>query len=244
MIEPKTGTSKKIYLVLAGGGILLALTLLVVGIVVFFVWRNQAGAQAETPTPAVTSTASPARDTPTVAIAVEVRATATPAIDTLQTPTGQTGEIAERLPTATRIRTHTPTPVSQPLRLSAARVDGAIELIFPEDNTQVSGDRVEFKWRWHKNKGCLPPPDGFAFEVRIWQDMDDAAPMGAMDAGAEKQNIRCDPETGIRAFTIGKLRGVPGAGGQADGRLRWDVALVQITPYKPVITTPYRTFFY
>jgi len=241
-----SGSRKKLYLLLTGGGILVALALIVVGIVVFVVWRSQAVAEVETPTPALTPTAQPVADTPTVAINIEVRASATPpTIAASQSQLGQAAETAERLPTATRVPTRTPTPVAvQSGQSGAARVDGTIELVFPEHDTQVSGDQIEFKWIWHRDKGCLPPPDGFAFEVRVWQDMGNAAPMGAMDAGAEKPNIQCDPATGVRSFTVGKLQGVPGAAGQAHGRLRWDVALVQLTPYKPVITTQYRTFFY
>jgi hypothetical protein len=45
--------------------------------------------------------------------------------------------------------------------------------------------------------------------------------------------------------TIGKIRDVPGARGLPTGRLRWDVALVQIEPYQPIVTTAaHRTFFY
>jgi hypothetical protein len=241
---PQPNQQKKIFLLLTGGGILLALALIVVGIIIFFVWRNQSVADAGTPTPVLTATTTmPAADTPTVSIDVEVMASPTPAA-AADSPATQTDETVMRQPTATRIPTTTPTPVSLPRQSTVARVDGTIELRTPANDTQVSGDIVEFQWIWHKNKGCLPPPDGFAFEIRIWQDMDSAAPMGAMDAGAEKQNIQCDPDTGIRSFTLGKMRSVPGAGGQADGRLRWDVALVQVLPYKPVITTQHRTFFY
>ena len=63
-------------------------------------------------------------------------------------------------PTATRRPTLTPTPVSR--RSRVARGDGTIELIAPDDNIQISGGTIEFKWKWHQNKGCLPPPDGYA----------------------------------------------------------------------------------
>lgn len=65
-----------------------------------------------------------------------------------------------------------------------------------------------------------------------------------MDADIQKQEIRCDTASGIRSFTIGDIRSVPGIEGSNEGRFRWDVALVQLNPYQPIITTQFRTLFF
>jgi hypothetical protein len=241
----KAAARKKIMLALAGLGLLGLLALAILAGVVFYVWRGPPLLAANTPTPPPsTATALPPVDTPTAAVAIEVVVVASPtptATPIAAQPAGSTPAIP---PTATRMPTLTPTPPKVSRDPGPTRLDGVIELLAPPDNTQVAGEIVEFQWRWSPDKGCLPPPPGHAFEIRIWHDVDTAAPMGAMDAGAEQGNIRCDPDTGIRAFTIGRFKAVPGIQGQNSGRARWDVAIIQLAPYQPVLTTQYRTFFY
>jgi hypothetical protein len=233
---------RKWLLLLAGVGLLAAIGLIALGLFIF-VSRNALSALASTPTVTATATTKPVTETPTPLAGVVIVVSATPtAVDT---PVNQAGDTSLRLPTATRLPTNTPTPVRvQPPRNNEITLDGTIELLAPTDNIQMTSDAVEFKWLWHENKGCQQPPEGYAFEIRVWPDNDTTAPMGAMDARLEKPQISCDPNTGIRSFTIGKLRDVPGARNLQAGRLRWDVALVQVEPYQPIITTQYRTFFY
>jgi len=240
----KSQTSKILLLVLAGLGALIALGLIGSGLFLFVAAKSTATARL---TPTVAGTPTPVPSTATVMAGVVIIPSPT-AMDTAvpnETPGLQTADTMSRQPTATRMPTNTPTPIV-PARRHPAGVtaDGSIELIAPADNIQLASDTVEFSWKWLENKGCEQPPDGYAFEIRVWRDNDATPPMGAMDATGQKPNISCNPATGVRTFTIGRIKTVPGAEGQATGRLRWDVALVQLTPYQPVITTKYRTFFY
>jgi hypothetical protein len=245
MTESGSSQSKKLLLVLAGLGILLALGLIGLGMALFFT-SKPATVGATTPTATGTPTEIP--PTPTVMAGIVIMPseipTAAPASGETSKAQGSSDTL-NRQPTATRQPTLTPTAVAVVKRQpTSVTVDGRIELVIPADNIQVSPDSIAFGWKWLDNKGCEPTPDGYAFEIRIWQDTDFSPPMGAMDALVQKPNISCDPATGIRTFTIGQIRTVPGVAGQNKGRFRWDVALVQLTPYNPVITTQYRTFFY
>jgi hypothetical protein len=235
-------STKKILLLMAGLGAVGAIVLIGLGFVLFFAQTAATPAAVE-PAPTDTPTASPPPATPTVLAGVVVMASATPVPPT-NTPPAQDTDTPGKPPTATRRPTGTPTPTTAPPRRQGVTVDGSVELIWPEPDSHVSPNQVEFRWRWLADKGCEQPPAGYAFEIRVWRDNDVSGPMGAMDAGLQKQNIGCDPASGIRTFTIGQISTVPGAEGQSSGRLRWDVALVQLEPYKPVITTQYRTFFY
>ncbi|MCG3212088.1 MAG: hypothetical protein FOGNACKC_05735 [Anaerolineae bacterium] len=243
MTEPQA-SSKKVLLILAGVGILGALVLIGLGLVLYFTAKDSPPEVAQT-TSTSTATAAPPQPTATTMAGVVIIASATPTPAAEVLP-AQTAETLNRNPTATRLPTNTPSPTVAVVQRwpTVVTVDGSIELIAPPDNTQAAGGIVEFKWIWHENKGCEQPPDGYAFEIRVWRDLDYAAPMGAMDAQTQKPNITCDPASGIRSLTIGRIATVPGAEGVTSGRLRWDVALVQLSPYQPIITTQYRTFFY
>jgi hypothetical protein len=231
---------KILVLLLAGVGILIALVLIGLGI---YLWaRTNQAAGVPTLAPTSTVTATPAAEQPTplpgVVIVVPTR-TATPT----PLPAAQSSDSVSLLATVTRAPENTPTPPAlRPQRTEQVAVDGIIELVAPDDNIQI-GDTVEFKWRWLENKGCAEPPDGYAFEIRVWRDNNAAGPRGAMDAKAQKQNISCDSPTGIRSFTISGIKTVPGFEGSTEGRFRWDVALVQLEPYEPKISPPYRIFF-
>lgn len=241
MIKSQSSSSKNLLLALAGVGILAALVLIGLGLFLFFS-LDSTPAAATTPAPSATPTPVPA--TPTTMAGIVIMPSATPTPPPGETPKAQATDTLNRRPTATRIPTNTPTPTVVAQRRRAVTVDGFIELIAPPDDIQIASDTVEFQWRWHENKDCEQPPDGYAFEIRVWRDNDFSPPMGAMDAQIQKPNITCDPATGIRSFTIGRVKSVPGAEGLTGGRLRWDVALVQLSPYQPIITTQYRTFFY
>jgi hypothetical protein len=227
---------RNLLLILAGLGVLVALGLIGLGLYFWPINQEQPGvvtSPTATATPAPTAT--PAK--PGVVVIV-----ATPSPAPTPTSTSQIGDTIPKQPTITRAPTNTPTTIPQNITRVPAP-DGSIELIAPEDNIQLSSDTVEFRWRWRENKGCAQPPDGYAFEIRVWRDNNIDSPKGAMDAQAEKLNVRCDPNTGIRSFTIGQIRAVPGFERTREGRFRWDVALVILNPYTPHLTTQYRTFY-
>jgi hypothetical protein len=231
---------KKWLLLLAGAGILGAIGLIGVGLFIFLS-RRPSTAAATTATPTPTAAVVTVAATPQPGIIIVASSTPEPTA----TPVDQSNDTIGQPPTATRRPTTTPTPArARPTPSKAVVLDGFIELVAPADNIQI-GDAVEFQWKWQENKGCQSPPAGYAFEIRIWPDNNTSPPMGAMDAGAEKSKINCDPSSGVHSFVIGKIRDVPGAKGLSGGRLRWDVALVQVDPYQPIITpTAFRTFFY
>lgn len=234
-------STKKLILLLAGLGALGGGLLIGLGLVLFFSQTTPTPVAVKpTPTQIQAATLAP---TPTILADIVIVASATPVAPKM-TPRTQATDSLSKPPTATRVPTGTPTPTATPQRRQGAAVDGSLELIGPPDDSHIPTDEIEFKWKWRENKGCEQPPDGYAFEIRIWRNNDSASPMGAMDAQAQKQNITCDPGSGIRTFTIGRVKSVPGVEGLKSGRFRWDVTLVQLNPYNPVITTQYRTFFY
>lgn len=237
----RSSGSKTMLLLLAGVGGVIALLMIGLGL---YLWLSSAQPATDT-APTSTSTPPPPTATeqpsplPEVVIIIPTH-TPTPPADSTAAAAGDTLTI---IATVTRAVTNTPTP--PPLRPQKTRpvaIDGTIELIAPDNNIQI-GDSVEFKWRWLEDKGCADPPDGYAFEIRVWRDNDSAGPRGAMDAKVQKPNISCDPATGIRAFTINGIKTVPGFEGSSEGRFRWDVALVQLEPYEPKIFPPFRLFF-
>jgi hypothetical protein len=66
-----------------------------------------------------------------------------------------------------------------------------------------------------------------------------------MNAKEEKENIQCDPATGIYAFTVGIKEVISRNTGRTEGRFRWDVVLVRLNPYEPVIIpAEYRIIFF
>lgn len=228
---------RNLLLLLAGVGILLALALMGAGI--FMIARSQeTAATATTPPTAIATTAPVATGESPPIVVIKPSATVTPTV-TLATATRE----APPSPTVTRAPTNTPTRVPRAATPSSTIEGSSIELIAPTNDTQLPSQTVQFQWRWRENKGCTQPPDGFAFEIRVWRDNNIDPPQGAMDAKAEKLNIQCDSTTGIRSFTIGNIKSVPGFQNTTEGRFRWDVALVRVDPYQPVITTQHYTFF-
>jgi hypothetical protein len=246
MTKPNPSFPKILLLGLVGLGILLALGLIGLGVALFVTTRATVVYAPPTPPPAIVTPTEPP-PTPTVMAGIVIMPSATPTAPAVFSDTSKTqgsSDVIDRQPTATRQPTLTPTPVVVKKQPTAVTVDGRIELVMPEDNFQLTGEAVEFGWKWLDNKGCEQPPEGYAFEIRVWQDRDFAPPMGAMDAQIQKPNIQCNPATGLRTFTIDRIKSVPGAAGLDSARLRWDVALVQVAPYNPVITTWPRIIFY
>lgn len=232
---------KKTLFLLVIGSVtgLIVIGLLAVGAVFFFFNETQ---------PTATGTALPtaepvAKETPgEVGLSVVVLASPTPAATETDIPASPTGDPATPAAQATstprsRISPTAPpppptTPASRP---SQPAIAGTVELVSPENEQHTPGNELEFRWRWQQVENCQRPPEGYAFEIRVWLDRDDAAPTGAMNAKEEKENIRCDPATGIYAFTVGIKQVISRNTGRTEGRFRWDVVLVRLDPYEPVI---------
>jgi hypothetical protein len=100
--------------------------------------------------------------------------------------------------------------------------------------------RVEFKWVWDGH-GCTLPPEGQAFEIRIWPDMPGVTPLGVMDA-SETDAIVCDEKSGTRSYEVGNLRGAPGVSSADSGRFRWHVALVKLDSQTLIAVSESRAF--
>lgn len=230
---------KNLLLLLSGLGILIAVGL--IGLGLFFMRGRSEEPAAVTTPPTVTATvaATEAIIPPKVTV---VEPTDTPTPNNI--PMSQPSDSPPKSPTSTRAPTNTPTTASRSAALPSITIEGStIELIAPVNDIQLPSQTVQFQWRWRGNEGCVQPPDGYAFEIRVWRDNNIDPPQGAMDAKAEKLNIQCDVSTGIRSFTIGNIKSVPGFQNTTEGRFRWDVALVTLDPYQPVITTQHFTFF-
>lgn len=228
---------KNLLLLLAGVGMFLAIGL--IGLGIFFMRNRQDEPAAATTPPTATATLAPA--TPVVLPSVTIVEPSTTPAPT-DTPLPQQGDSLPKPPTSTRAPTNTPTPVPR-IAAPSIKIDSPIELIAPANDIQLPNQTVQFQWRWLENDACVQPPDGYAFEIRVWRDNNIDGPQGAMDAKTEKQNIQCDPTTGLRSFTIGNIKSVPGFQNTREGRFRWDVALVKLDPYQPVVTPQFFTFF-
>lgn len=259
-VNPKSfsGGTAKLVLLVGGLALVVAVALVVAG--VFYFTRTPAvDPVVEAPQPTPTTLIS----APTVGLVVESAPTPTPQvvlIITSPTPTvtpthppvvtEAAGSFAvERAPTATRAPTSTPTPTPRPFRPTATAtpgvtLDGWIEPVSPDENFYLPANGLIFQWKWHDNKGCQPPPDGYGFEIRVWRDVSTDFPQGAMNARDEKPHITCDPVSGVYSFTVGNVKKVPGVQNSEFGRFRWDIAIVQLDPYAPIISSPSRVFYY
>jgi hypothetical protein len=133
------------------------------------------------------------------------------------------------------------TPTQAPL---AEALMGATHLIAIDHNFVFGPDvsEVEFTWSWSGATGCEPLPEGYGFEVRIWPNRPDFGPLGVEDAANLQQRIFCDPQTGRRSVKLGFLQGTPAVQLQGAGSFAWDVALVQLSPHKPLYASPPRLF--
>jgi serine/threonine protein kinase len=242
-----TPPQKKLLFLLAGVGLFLAIALIVLGI--SFIPLEGLGLAASTTTSTPTSTSPAIAETPpaeptTPANSIQVSIN-TPTPSSTPPPPPTDTPTAGPTPTVTRLpATETPTrAATRPVTPQPVRPEGTLELIEPENGQPLADDRVVFRWVW-RDKGCSQPPVGYGFEIRIWPDKDLDRPPGAMSAEAGLAETQCDPNTGIRSFTIGNVKEAPGFEGAREGRFRWDVALVELAPpYRPIVTTQYRTFF-
>ncbi|HRV93404.1 MAG TPA: hypothetical protein P5526_14685 [Anaerolineae bacterium] len=259
-VDPKSvpGGTGKLVLLLGGIAFVVAAVLVVAG--VFYFSRTQAADPAvdtpqstpttliATPTVGLVVESAPTEAPQVVMIVTSPTPTVTPTNPPVVTETAGSSEVV-RSPTATRAPTSTPTSTPRPFRptptaTAGVTVDGWIEPITPDENFYLPADGLTFQWKWHDNKACQSPPDGYGFEIRIWRDVSTDFPKGAMNARDEKPNISCDPESGLYTFTIGNVKKVPGVQNAEFGRFRWDIAIVQLDPYAPVITSPSRIFYY
>lgn len=125
---------------------------------------------------------------------------------------------------------------------------GIITLLAPDPGTILASEmnELEFKWAWQGDttlERCGSLPD-YGFELRIWPARDGFGPLGAMDAAKNAEDIflGCNPETGIRSYALKFLHSAPGVKAGGAGKFLWDVALVKLKPYEPILTTPPRIF--
>jgi hypothetical protein len=130
----------------------------------------------------------------------------------------------------------TPTPAPTPRRVvfPADENPGVITLLEPIYDTVLPADaeRLQFQWRWSLSQGCALPPAGYGFELRIWQEGPDNAPLGAMGNAAENQAaITCDPNNGQFSYWVPNITRTPAVVRVRSGRFLWDVNLVQLDPY-------------
>jgi hypothetical protein len=65
-----------------------------------------------------------------------------------------------------------------------------------------------------------------------------------MDAALNQKdgNFACNAETGVYTYLVTFLKSKPGVKPVGAGKFLWDVALVQLSPYQPVLTTQPRLF--
>jgi hypothetical protein len=132
---------------------------------------------------------------------------------------------------------------------SALPVQGSITLLAPENNAVLpsNANQLEFKWLWQGSDMKLArceKLDGFGFEVRIMPARDGFGFLGAMDAAKNQEDMffGCDPESGVHTYLVTYLKDKPGVKAGEAGKFLWDVALVQLNPYKPIITPMPRLF--
>lgn len=125
---------------------------------------------------------------------------------------------------------------------------GSIELLAPENNTVLAANmnELEFKWTWHGDMAlerCQGLLD-YGFEVRIWPAQDGFGPLGAMDAAKNKEDpsFGCNAEKGIYTYMLKYLQSKPGVKAVGAGKFLWDVTLVHLNPYQPLVTTTPRLF--
>jgi hypothetical protein len=126
---------------------------------------------------------------------------------------------------------------------------GSISLVAPDNYAVLpsNANELEVKWLWQGNEPHLArceTIEGYGFEVRIMPARDGFGFLGAMDAAKNKEDafLSCDPDTGIRTYMIKFLKDKPGVKVAGAGKFLWDAALVQLEPYKPVITPIPRLF--
>ena len=150
------------------------------------------------------------------------------------------------LPPAPAVPVPTLTPVPQvTLPCPCDEVSGEILLIQMDNGVTVplADENFEVKWRWTGAPGCELPPPGYGFEVRVWPNRPEFAPMGAMgDATQSQAAIYCDPANGQRSYLVQNYKNAPGIKVAGAGEFRWDVILFKADPYTEVLMSEQRTF--
>lgn len=121
-------------------------------------------------------------------------------------------------------------PTSPPTPQASAQLEEPVILVAPRNEFVLPSKSAEFQWRLGNERNCQALPDGLGFELRIWPD--GSHPMGAMDATADQDKIGC--QAGIYTYTIGDITMASGVKNSNTDRFRWDVAVVQLNPYKPL----------
>ncbi len=105
---------------------------------------------------------------------------------------------------------------------------GVIGLESPQGD--MAGAIQTFRWKW--SEGCALP-QGLGFQIRIWPDGHDR--YGAMDA-KEVTLLKCSGSGyWSREINVSRAHGISSTGGS--GRFKWDVALVTLDPYKPLVSS-------
>jgi hypothetical protein len=223
-------------------------------LIIFILWLTACQAKLpwlSTPTP----TAAPLISfgitvvAPTPTFTLTPTATPTPTATFTATPTPSPPATPTTAPTAT---TAPPAPISENAAVTPtpnpAAPPGSIILIAPDNYTVISADmnEMEFKWDWQGDvrfERC-DPVEGYGFEVRIWPARDGFGPLGAMDAAKNKEDgfFSCNTETGMRTYMLKYLKNSPGVKVGGAGKFLWDVALVQLKPYTPLVAASPRLF--
>jgi hypothetical protein len=117
----------------------------------------------------------------------------------------------------------------------AAALDRVVTLVEPPHDSSLPAavTQVEFTWRW--GEICQYPPEGYGFELRIWPEGTQYAPMGAMgDARLAQSNVVCNTETGVFGYRVSNLTTIPALRQVSSGRFMWDMLLVQLDPYQVI----------
>lgn len=96
-------------------------------------------------------------------------------------------------------------------------------------------ETVEFQWKWEVKPQCGAPRNDHGFLVQVWRQ-DSDSPMGVFDAVKDRRYIPCSPETGIYSYRLNNLKDAPGVGrGEPGvGPFYWNVAYVQLNPFKVI----------
>lgn len=138
-----------------------------------------------------------------------------------------------------------PLPTAPPIPRTDG-VGGVISLEALENNYQVlqSEKKLQFKWFWGVDRTCRRPPTGYGFELRIWPELFDQPPLGAMgDALIAQDSIFCDNGSwNYQTFEINQILGIQQGLPKGIGRYRWDVVLVQFEPYQIIVQPESRAF--
>jgi hypothetical protein len=124
-------------------------------------------------------------------------------------------------------------------------VVGFITLEEPKPDLIMPVQVRDFEFKWRYSEGCNLPNE-YAFELRIWPPA--GQPMGAMDAIAQRDQVYCDPVSGLYSYTVPNLKDAPGPMSvavetAATGPFLWNVALLRTYPaIVPVATSDARIF--